>query len=122
MVEGRLGLGSQLGHDPKGEGFSKLDAPLVEAVDTPDHALRQDLVLVDGHQFAEHARAQFGGQDRICGPVARETAMRDKALRDPLSARFLGRLAEGQRFGLSEEIGHQQVVVAAHSVRRAHET
>ena len=38
-VERRLGLGNQLGHYAQRQGLAELDAPLVEAVDAPDHAL-----------------------------------------------------------------------------------
>src|SRR5262245_9396172 len=48
-VVGELGLGLalELRHDPLRERLAELDAPLVEGVDAPDGALREDAVLVE---------------------------------------------------------------------------
>mgnify|MGYP006211454627 CR=1 FL=1 len=39
---------AQLRQDLVGQLFAQLNAPLVEAVDIPQHALGEDLVLVQG--------------------------------------------------------------------------
>lgn len=41
--------------------------------------------------------------------------MRDEFLGDALGPYLLGRLAEGERLGLGEEVGHEQVVLADES-------
>ena len=43
-----------------GQLLAELDAPLVEGVDAPDRALREDLVLVERDELAEHGRSERG--------------------------------------------------------------
>ena len=50
--------------------------------------------------------------------VAGERAGRDLVLGHALGPDLLGRLAERQRLGLGQEVGHQQVLVAAELVGR----
>ena len=65
----------ELGDDPLGERLAELDAPLVEGVDAPDDALREDGVLVERDERAEHAPASAArpaarsraGCPRTCG-------------------------------------------------------
>ena len=45
--DGSVGL--ELRHDGVGELFAELDAPLVIAVDAPEDALHEDLVLIQRH-------------------------------------------------------------------------
>src|SRR5256885_7023114 len=63
----QLGIagGGQLGDDAVGQGLAELDAPLIERVDPPDRALREDLVLVERDQRAERGRREAIGQDRV---------------------------------------------------------
>ena len=59
VVDQAVGGGGVGGHDSRllqfrqnglGKLLAKLHAPLVEGVDVPDHALREDPVLVEGDQ------------------------------------------------------------------------
>ena len=68
---------------------------------------------------AEGVRGEPLGEDRVRGPVALEDAVRDELLGRALRADLLGGLAEGERLGLREDVGDQQVVVLAERVERA---
>src|SRR5262245_31839122 len=70
VLEVRIARAGQLGDDSIGQHFAKLDAPLVERVDLPDHALGEDAVLVERDQLAERLRSQPFGQEGVGGPVA----------------------------------------------------
>src|SRR5690606_8158765 len=50
--------------------LAELDAPLIERVDTPDHALHEHLVLVESDQRAEAAGADGFHHQRIARTVA----------------------------------------------------
>src|SRR6266702_3858827 len=103
-VGGRSAVRGQFRLDLLGEDLAELDAPLVERVDVPDRALREDLVLVQGDELAEHGRGQPGGDDRGGRVVALEDAVRDDRGRGALGLDLVLRLAEGERFGLREEV------------------
>ena len=98
------------GPDLLGELLAELDAPLVEAVDAPHHALGEGEVLVERDQLAEHGRGQLGRHDRRGRPVAGEDPGRYDGLVGALGAHLVGGLAEGQRPGLGEEVGQEQLV------------
>ena len=70
----------ELAQHPRRQGLAELDAPLVEAVDPPEHALDEGLVLVEGDQRAERSGLEPVQQDEARGPVAREGALRGEAL------------------------------------------
>ncbi len=96
-------VAGQLGRDAVGQLLAELDAPLVEAVDAPHHALDEHDVLVEGDQLTEHRRRELGRQDRRRRPVAGERA-----------PRLVGAVAtERQRLGLGDQVGDEQVVVVA---------
>src|SRR5436309_1591256 len=59
-----------------GELLAELDAPLVEAVDVPDHALGEHLVLVERDQPAEMARVELVEIEQARGPVSRGLLVR----------------------------------------------
>ena len=75
-------------------------------------------MLVERHQLAQRLRGQPLGQDRARRAVALTDTVRHQPLRRPFGPHFLGRLAEGQRLGLGEQVGHEQVVVVAERVQR----
>src|SRR5579875_2965872 len=120
--ERRCRFRRELGSDALRQRLAELHPPLVEAVDAPDHPLREDLVLVDGDQLAEHAGGKVWGEDGVGRPVAREAPVSDEPFRHALSPHLLWRLSERQRLGLGEEVGHQQVVVVPHPVAGPQET
>src|SRR4051794_36704072 len=66
------GVALELGQDLAGELLAQLHAPLVEAVDVPDDALDEDLVLVEGDQRAQPVGGELAVEDRVGGPVAGE--------------------------------------------------
>src|SRR5476651_2168650 len=68
----------EFGQDRLGQLLAEFDAPLVEGVDVPDDALRENLVLVEGNENSERFRRQLGEQDRVGGTVAVENLVRDQ--------------------------------------------
>ena len=77
VVELRLVGRLELRGDLARERLAELDAPLVERVDVPDRALREDAVLVEGDQAAERERRERSGEQRRRRAVALEDAVRD---------------------------------------------
>src|SRR5690606_20179800 len=71
VIDGR-GVRFQLLQDDGCKLLAQLDTPLIERVDPPDHALHEDLVLVEGDQGAEAARIEPPQQDRIGRLIAGE--------------------------------------------------
>src|SRR5262245_32205180 len=63
VVEGWLRRALELGDDALRELLPELYAPLVERVDVPDHALREDAVLVERDQRPERLRRELLGED-----------------------------------------------------------
>ena len=118
VVELGLRLALELRDDALGQHLAQLDAPLVERVDVPDRALGEDAVLVERDQLAERLRRQPFGEDRVRRAVALEDAVRHQPVRRALGLDLLGRLAEGQRLGLGEDVRQQHVVVPAERVER----
>ena len=57
----------------RGEHLAQLHAELVERVDVPDHALREDAVLVQRDQRAQDRGREFVGEDRVAGAIAWKT-------------------------------------------------
>src|SRR5204863_5324392 len=62
----------QLGDDPLRERLPELHPPLIERVDLPYGALREDAVLVERDQRAEGCRRQALGEDGAGRPIALE--------------------------------------------------
>src|SRR3954469_14563884 len=91
--ERRDRIAEELGSDPFRQRFTELDAPLVEGVDPPDHALREDAVLVERNELAERLGGQPLEEDRVGRPVALEDAVRNEPGRRSLSLYLGGRLA-----------------------------
>ena len=108
-----FGVALELGDDPFGQDLAKLDAPLVERVDVPDRALREDTVLIECDQGPESFGREAFGQEDVRRPVALERAVRHQPVGRSLGLDRFGRLAERQGLGLGEDVGHQQVVMVA---------
>ena len=83
-------------------------------------ALREHAVLVERDQRARGSRASAPrARIVLVGPVALERLVRARAPSGvPSAAHLLGRPAEGQRLGLREHVGDEQVVVVAQRVER----
>ena len=99
------------------EHLAELDAPLVERVDAPDRALREDAVLVEGDERAEGVRRELLGEDDVRRAVALEHPVRDDRLGRPLGAHLGLGLAERERLRLREDVRHEDVVVVADRIR-----
>src|SRR5271155_1270054 len=104
--------------DALSQGFAKLNAPLVERINSPDRALCEDAVLVKSNKLAERFWSELVYKDRIRWAVPFEHLVRDEPIRSAFGLDLLGRLAERQRFGLRENICQKHVVVAANWIER----
>ncbi len=107
----------EFGDDAGSKHFSEFNTPLVKRVDIPDGALDEDFMLVERDQSAQNFWREFLGQDGICRMVAFESAMWNLKRRNTISRDFFGGLSECQRFGLGEEVGHQEIVVGSDRVQ-----
>src|SRR5262245_36342541 len=65
VAEPGLRLALELRDDALRQGLAELHAPLVERVDAPDGALREDRVLVEGDELAEGLRRELLDEDRV---------------------------------------------------------
>ena len=82
-------------------------------------ALREDDVLVEGDEFAEHVRRQPVGKDRVRRAVAFEDAVGHEPIRacpPPLTSSAV--LPKASASALGEHVRHQDVVVPAERVER----
>ena len=71
----------ELGDDRLRQHLAQLHAPLVERVDVPDRALREDAVLVERDEAAERGRREPVREDRVRRAVALEDAVRHELRR-----------------------------------------
>src|SRR2546422_8129097 len=76
VLELRRRLTFEFGDDALGQFLAELHAPLVEGIDVPNRALREDDVFVKRDERAEHFRCEPFGEDRVGRSVALEDAMR----------------------------------------------
>ena len=120
-VELRLRRCFEFRDDPLRQNLAQLDAPLVVRIDAPDRALGEHVVLIQRHQRAEAVRRQGVGQDHIGRPVALGHPERRLERGRAFGGEFLGGLAEGQRLGLGEQVGHQQIVLVGERAQRVAE-
>src|SRR6266545_3504435 len=118
MAESGLRLALEFRDNALGQYFAQFDAPLIERVDVPDGALGEDGMLVKGDELAESFRREALGEDRVRRAVTLEDAMRHEPIRSALSFDLVGRLTEGQGFGLSEHVCQEYVVVPTKRVER----
>ncbi len=113
MFEARRGRAFQFGDDPLGERFAKLDTPLIEGIDIPDHALGEDVVFVEGDELSENGRRETLGEDRVGWPIAFENPMWNEPVGRAFCLHLLRSLAESQCLCLGEDVRHEHVVVAS---------
>src|SRR5437867_9649437 len=112
MLELGLRLALNLWNDALGQYLAEFNTPLVKRINVPDNALGEDRVLIKGNKLAEGLRRELFSQNRVRWPVTFEDSVRDEPIGRAFSLHFAGRLAEGQRLGLSEDIGQEHVVMA----------
>jgi hypothetical protein len=66
----------QFGQNLLRQYLAEFHTPLVERVDVPDRALREDAVLIQGDERAQDVWRQPVGQNDSAGPIAGEGAVR----------------------------------------------
>jgi len=108
--------GFKFGDNPLSEGFAEFDAPLVEGVDVPDHALGEDAHFVEGNEAAEGGGGEFFGHEDIRGAVAVEDAVRRDRWRGALGFDLGEGFSKSQGLGLREDIRHEQILVTTERV------
>lgn len=107
---------SQLSQDVLGQDLAQLDTHLIVRVDTPDRTLNVNLVLVERNQRTERLGSQLLEHDRVGRLVTGKDFGLDESIARSLGQFFnhlLFGLAESERFGLSEKVGEQDLVVLA---------
>ena len=118
MFEVGLPCGFEFGDDALSEGFAEFDPPLIEGVDVPEDALGEDAHFVEGDEAAEDGGGEFFGEDDIGWAVAVEDAVRGECGGGAFGFDFGEGFAESEGLGLCEDIGHEDVVMAAEWVER----
>src|SRR5215472_14425644 len=104
-------LALQFRNDTLGQYFTQLDTPLIERVDVPDRALGKDIVFVERDECPERMRGQLVDQNHVGRAIPLAHAKWRLEVWGTLRLQLVGRLPEGESFGLGEHIGHQQVVM-----------
>src|SRR5262252_5867849 len=94
MAQDWFGTAIEFRDDALGQHFSQLDSPLVERIDVPHDALRENGVLVEGHQLAECSWRQLLREDGVRRAIAFEHPMRNERLRCAFSSHLIRCLAE----------------------------
>src|SRR5690348_2968797 len=96
MLKGRLTWAFQFGRDPLRENLAELDSPLIEGIDPPDRSLHENLVLIEGDQFAKGRRREPIQDECVRGVIAVERAVGHLERGDSIRLDFRGGLAEGE--------------------------
>ena len=73
MAELRLGCAFQFGDDALGQDLAEFHSPLVERVNLPDDALREDAVFVEGNKFAKPLNQVGRHHDMLLANVFAQT-------------------------------------------------
>jgi len=76
----------------------------------------EDAVLIQGDERPQGVRRELLGEQDARGAVALHHAMGGERWGGALGEDLLQGLAEGERLGLGEDVGHEQVVVATQGV------
>ena len=118
MVQHWFGTILEFRDDALCQNFAELNPPLVEGINVPKGALREDGVLVKGHQFAQCFGSKLIRQNCVGWTIAFEDPMRNQPIRRALRLYLLRSLAKGKRFSLGENIGQQDIVMAANGIER----
>src|SRR6266853_4992806 len=118
MCELRFAFALNLRDDALRKRLAQLNAPLIEGIDVPDHALSEDGVFVQSHQLAQGFRRQLPGKDRVRWTITFEYPVGNEPLGSAFCLHLFSSLAECQRLGLRTNVGNQHIVVAANWVER----
>src|SRR6202007_2356250 len=101
----------KLWNDALRQRFPQFHPPLVKGINLPDRALRENTVLVQGDEAAQHLRRELIRKDGVRRPVALEDAGRQEPVSRAFAFYLLGSFSKRQGFCLRENIGDQYVVV-----------
>src|SRR5439155_5903537 len=96
-----------------GEDFAQLDTPLVKRINLPDHALREDTVLIKRDEVAENCWSKPLCEDRVRRTIAFEDTVRHQPIGRAFSFDFLRRLAECQSLGLGKDVRQKDVMMTS---------
>ena len=116
----------EFGFDGFGQLFTVFHAPLVEGVDTPNHALNESTMFVSSHQHAEVERRQAVDEQAVARTVAGEFFLRGEAFAfgfgqvGKFGAGFFEGFAFHQGFCLGEGVGDGEAVLAVNAVGGGH--
>ena len=116
MLEVRIVLPFEFGNDPLGEQLTKLNSPLIERIDIPNRPLRENGVFIKGNKPAKRGRSEPLGEDGVGRAISFKYAMRDQPFRRAFSVDFIGCLSKSQRFGLGNDVRHQDIMMAADGI------
>src|SRR6267142_490099 len=116
MIEPGLHLAIKLRDNALGQHLAELDTPLVERVNIPNDALCENRVFVKGNELTESFWCEPLGKNRVRWPVALEDPMRHEPIRRSLSLHLFGRFTESERFGLSEDMCQEHIVMPAQRI------
>src|SRR5215813_11263109 len=117
MLETGLLRAFKLRDNALSQHLAQLDTPLVERVNIPNDALRENRVFIKGHELTQHFRRELLGQDRVRWPVALEDPMRHEPIRRALRFHLLWRLTKSEGLGLSEHICQEHVVMPSQGIK-----
>ena len=122
MPECRLPGAFQLGDDPCCQHLAQLDAPLVEESMFQIAPCVKTLCSYSATSLPRVSGVSRSTRMVFVGRLPSQDAVRHQPVRRALGPDLVLRLAEGQRFGLGEQVRHQQVVMAAERVQGLAET
>ena len=88
----------------------ELTAKLIEGIQSPDHTLNEDPVLIEGDQCTQDRGRQRLGKNRIAGSIAGESPMGRLSVFFLPSGFFSS--TEGQSLRLGKAMRHQNILMA----------
>src|SRR5258708_4204541 len=112
------GLALQLRDNALRQYLAQFDAPLIEGIDIPDHALGEYAVLVEGDQLSQRCRRQPLHQNGVGWSIAFEHAVRNKPIRRAFGLDLLARFSKGEGLGLRKDVRQQHIVMPSKRVER----
>src|SRR5262245_33830708 len=101
----KFGIGRtlQFGCDAVGEDFAELDAPLIERVHAPDHALDENGMLIEGDDLAECGRSEAVEQERVGRAISFKCFVRHERFGDFFGPHFVGGFSKSECLGLCKD-------------------
>src|SRR5262245_19217159 len=99
-------------NDSLSQDLSKFDAPLIKGINVPDHALRENGMLVKRNKPSQRLGCEPLYKNRVGRSVAFERAMRYEPIRRSVSSNFFRRLSKCQGLGLSKHVCQKNVVMS----------